>query len=209
MAIKAVIFDLGGVLVRTEFPEVRHQLELQLNLQPGTMDRAIWGSKEWELAQTGALSYEEYWKRVGATLGLATPQEIRDFRRQYFSGDRVDPELVSLIEALRPRYKIGLLSNAPDRLGAWLENDWGIKHLFDAIVYSAQVGMVKPDERMFRLILDQLAVQPSEALLIDDYPRNVEAALALGLEAIRFTGTEALMKELRQYLVWGTRERDA
>jgi epoxide hydrolase-like predicted phosphatase len=209
MAIKAVIFDLGGVLVRTEFPEVRHQLELQLGLQPGTMDRAIWGSKEWELAQTGALSYEEYWKRVGATLGLATPQDIRDFRRQYFSGDRVDPELVSLIEALRPRYKIGLLSNAPYRLGTWLENDWGIKHLFDAIVYSAQVGMVKPDERMFRLILDQLAVQPSEALLIDDYPRNVEAALALGLEAIRFTGTEALMKELRQYLVWGTRERDA
>jgi epoxide hydrolase-like predicted phosphatase len=209
MAIKAVIFDLGGVLVRTEFPEVRHQLELQLGLQPGTTDRAIWGSKEWELAQTGALSYEEYWKRVGATLGLATPQDIRDFRRQYFSGDRVDPELVSLIEALRPRYKIGLLSNAPDRLGTWLENDWGIKHLFDAIVYSAEVGMVKPDERMFRLILDQLAVQPSEALLIDDYPRNVEAALALGLEAIRFTGTEALVKELRQYLVWGTRERDA
>ena len=204
MAIKAVIFDLGGVLVRTEFPEVRRQLELQLGFQPGTVDRTIWGSKEWELAQIGALSYEEYWERVGATLGLATPQEIADFRRQYFSGDQVDQELVSLIEELRPRYKIGLLSNAPDRLGTWLENEWGIKHLIDAIVYSAQVGMVKPDQRMFQLILEQLAVEPSEALLIDDYPRNVEAALALGMKAIRFTSTEALQDDLRQYLVRDT-----
>ena len=204
MTIKAVIFDLGGVLVRTEFPEVRHQLELQLGFQRGTVDRTIWGSKEWGLAQIGALTYEEYWERVGATLGLATPQEIADFRRQYFSGDRVDQELVSLIEKLRPRYKIGLLSNAPDRLGTWLENEWGIKHLFDAIVYSARVGMVKPDQRMFQLILEQLAVEPSEALLIDDYPLNVEAALALGMEAIRFTSTEALQDDLRQYLVWDT-----
>jgi 2-haloacid dehalogenase len=48
-----------------------------------------------------------------------------------------------------------------------------------------------------------LAVEPSEALLIDDDPRNVEAALALGMEAIRFTSTEALRDDLRQYLVWG------
>jgi 2-haloacid dehalogenase len=56
---------------------------------------------------------------------------------------------------------------------------------------------------MFQLILEQLAVEPSEALLIDDDPRNVEAALALGMEAIRFTSTEALRDDLRQYLVWG------
>jgi epoxide hydrolase-like predicted phosphatase len=202
MAIKAVIFDLGGVLVRTEFPEVRHQLELQLGFQPGTMDRTIWGSKEWELAQIGALTYEEYWNRVGATLGLSTPQEIADFRRQYFSGDRVDQELVGLIEELRPRYKIGLLSNAPDKLDTWLENDWGIVHLFDAIVYSGKVGMVKPDPRIYQLILERLEIQSAEALFVDDYPRNIDAALSLGMAAIRFTSTEALRDDLRQYLVW-------
>lgn len=202
MAIKAVIFDLGGVLVRTEYPEVRHQLELELGFQPDTVDRTIWESKEWELAQIGALSYEEYWERVGATLGLGTPQEIADFRRRYFSGDRVDQGLVSLIEELRPRYKIGLLSNAPDRLEIWLENEWGIKHLFDVIVYSAQAGMAKPDPTMFQLILEQLAVEPFEALFIDDDPRNVEAALALGMEAIRFTSTEATRDDLRRHLTW-------
>jgi FMN phosphatase YigB (HAD superfamily) len=115
-------------------------LELQLGFQPGTVDRTIWGSKEWELAQIGALTYEEYWERVGATLGLATPQEIADFRRQYFSGDRVDQELVSLIKELRPGCKIGLLSNAPDRLETWLEDNWGIKHLFDVPAHPRAVG---------------------------------------------------------------------
>jgi epoxide hydrolase-like predicted phosphatase len=202
MTIKAVIFDLGGVLVRTEFPEVRRRLELRMGLEPGTVGRAIWGSKEWELAQIGALSYEEYWKSVGAALGLSSPQEIADFRREYFSADRVDQELVRLIKELRSRYKIGLLSNAPDKLGVWLENEWGIKHLFDAIVYSADVGMVKPDPRIYQLTLERLAVEPSEALFVDDYSRNIEAALALGMRAILFTSTKALEEDLKQYLVW-------
>ncbi len=202
MTIKAVIFDLGGVLVRTEFPEVRRRLELRLGLEPGTVGRAVWGSKEWELAQIGALSYEEHWRSVGATLGLSSPQEIADFRREYFSADRVDQELVRVIEALRSRYRIGLLSNAPDKLGVWLENDWGIKHLFDAIVYSADVGMVKPDPRIYQLTLERLAVEPSEALFVDDYSRNIEAALALGMRAILFTSTKALKEELQQYVGW-------
>jgi epoxide hydrolase-like predicted phosphatase len=203
MTIKAVIFDLGGVLVRTEFPEVRRRLELRLGLEPDAVGRAIWGSKEWELAQTGALSYEDYWHSVGAKLGLSSPQEIADFRREYFSADRVDQELVRLIEALRACYKIALLSNAPDKLGVWLENDWGISHLFDAIVYSADVGMVKPDPRIYQLTLKRLAVEPSEALFVDDYSRNVEAAVAVGMKTILFTSTQALKEALKPYVVWG------
>jgi epoxide hydrolase-like predicted phosphatase len=209
MNVKAVIFDLGGVLVRTEFPDVRRQLERRLGFSPGTIDRTVWGSEDWELAQSGALSYEEYWARVGPQLGLSTPQETADFRREYFSGDRVDQELVRLIEQLRTHYKIGLLSNAPDRLGVWLENDWGIAHLFDAIVYSGKVGLTKPDPRIYHLILDELAIQPAEAIFVDDYPRNIEAALALGMKAIRFTSTTALKEELGRYEVWNSEERDA
>jgi epoxide hydrolase-like predicted phosphatase len=204
MAIKAVIFDLGGVLVRTEFPEVRQQLEQRLGFPRGTLGQTVWGGEDWEMAQIGRISYEEYWRRVGDALGLSTEQEIVGFRREYFSGDRVDEELVSLIKELRLRYKIGLLSNAPDRLGLWLDEEWGIKDLFDSVVYSAQVGVAKPDPSMFHLSLDELDVTPSEALFIDDYSRNIDAALALGILAIRFTSTKALKQELRQYVDWGT-----
>jgi epoxide hydrolase-like predicted phosphatase len=209
MGIEAVIFDLGGVLVRTEFPEVRHELARKLGLEPRALERTVWGSEDWELAQVGTITYEEYWQRVAAALGLSTPKELSEFRREYFSGDRVDQELVRLIERLRKRYKIGLLSNAPDKLEIWLENDWGIRGLFDAIVYSAQVGVAKPDPAMFHLILDRLGLSPSEALFIDDFPRNVEAALALGMKAIRFTGTDALLDEVPRYLSWGAGDESA
>jgi epoxide hydrolase-like predicted phosphatase len=209
MGIEAVIFDLGGVLVRTEFPEVRHELARKLGLEPRALERTVWGGEDWELAQVGTITYEEYWQRVAAALGLSTPKELSEFRRQYFSGDRVDRELVHLIERLRKQYKIGLLSNAPDKLEIWLENDWGIRGLFDAIVYSAQVGVAKPDPAMFHLILDRLGLSPSEALFIDDFPRNVEAALALGMKAIRFTGTDALLDELPRYLSWSAGDESA
>ena len=208
MVIKAVIFDLGGVLVRTEFPEVRQRLEERLGCAPGTLDRIVWGGETWELAQSGRISYEEYWRRVGDDLGFSTEEEIKDFRREYFSGDRLDQELVSLIEALRPRYKIGLLSNAPDRLDTWLEEEWGIRGLFDSIVYSAKVGLVKPDPSIFHLILEQLDVAPSEALFIDDFPCNIETALALGMQALRFTSTKALKEELRRYVDWDTEDTE-
>jgi epoxide hydrolase-like predicted phosphatase len=209
MSIKAVIFDLGGVLVRTEFPEVRQRLEERLGFARGTLGRTVWGGEDWELAQIGRISYEEYWKRVGAALGFSTEQEIRDFRREYFSGDRIDEELVSLIKELRPAYKIGLLSNAPDRLGIWLDEEWGIKDLFDSIVYSAKVGLVKPNPSIFHLSLEQLDVAPSEALFIDDYPRNIDAALVLGMQAIRFISTKALKEELRQYVDWSTGDTES
>ncbi len=208
MAIKAVIFDLGGVLVRTEFPEVRQRLEERLGFTPGTLGQMVWGGEDWELAQTGRISYEEYWRRVGAALGFSTEQEIRDFRCEYFSGDRVDEELVRLIRELRPCYRIGLLSNAPDRLGIWLDEEWGIKDLFDSIIYSAKVGVAKPDPSIFHLSLEQLGLTPTEALFIDDFSPNIDAALALGMQAIRFTNTKTLREELRQYADWGTEDAE-
>jgi len=208
MAIKAVIFDLGGVLVRTEFPEVRQRLEERLGFTPGTLGQTVWGGEDWELAQTGRISYEEYWRRVGAALGFSTEQQIRDFRREYFSGDRVDEELVRLIRELRPCYKIGLLSNAPDRLGIWLDEEWGIKDLFDSIIYSAKVGVAKPDPSIFHLSLEQLGLTPTEALFIDDFSPNIDAALALGMQAIRFTNTKTLKEELRRYVDWGTEDAE-
>jgi epoxide hydrolase-like predicted phosphatase len=208
MAIKAVIFDLGGVLLRTTSPEFRSRLEETMRLAPGTLDERIWGGPDWKLAEVGAISYEEYWRRVGASLGLSTPEEIAAFRQEYFSGDHMDQELVELIRDLRARYKIGLLSNAPDKLGYWLHESWDIKRFFDAVVYSAEVGIAKPDPRIYRLILEQLGVQPAQSLLIDDLLDNVDAATALGMKAIHFTDTKTLKEELQEYVVWGSEERD-
>jgi len=68
--------------------------------------------------------------------------------------------------------------------------------LFDAQVFSYQVGALKPDPRMYRAILAALDVPPEESLFIDDAPANVQGALATGMQALRFVGVDALLQDL-------------
>jgi putative hydrolase of the HAD superfamily len=104
--------------------------------------------------------------------------------------------VVALAERLHRRLPLGLLSNATDELEELLETRFGIHHLFDVVINSARVGVAKPDARAYRLALEGLQVEPSEALFIDDKPRNVRAAEALGIHSVHFTGADALEREL-------------
>jgi putative hydrolase of the HAD superfamily len=72
--------------------------------------------------------------------------------------------------------------------------------VFDVIVFSAEVGLAKPDRRIYQLALDRLRVQSAEAIFIDDVQENVEAAQAIGMAAIRFENTEQTMTKIERYL---------
>jgi len=146
---------------------------------------------------------------VGATrLGLRVAMvsavgddPVGEFVERFFAGDRIDQALVRLIRELRARgYRVGLLSNAPPGRAANSSpaGRWGMEDLFDAQVFSYQVGALKPDPRTYQAILNTLGVKAQEALFVDDSPANVAGARAAGMAAVRFVGTTALMEELRK-----------
>jgi len=196
--IKAVIFDVGGVLVRTDDPAPRQRLAEELGLPLKTLYGIAFGGETWNQVQTGHISYDEHWQAAGRRLGLAWPDEVIAFRTAFFAGDRLDRNLIALIQRLRPRYKIALLSNAPDNLRHWITSEWSIpEDTFDAIVISAEAGVTKPDPAIFCTALARLGVEPHEAIFVDDFIENVQAAQALGIEAIHFTSPEALLEELK------------
>ena len=68
--------------------------------------------------------------------------------------------------------------------------------LFDDILVSGKVGLVKPDPAIFRLMLSRFGLDPSATIFVDDSPENVEAATAMGLKAFHFSGPENLVKDL-------------
>jgi HAD superfamily hydrolase (TIGR01509 family) len=90
---------------------------------------------------------------------------------------------VDLVRALRPRYKVSVLSNADGTLRGRLESD-GPHHLFDDIVVSAEVGMAKPEPAVFHLAVERLGVAAGECVFVDDWDQNVEAARAVGMVAV-------------------------
>ncbi len=182
---RAVIFDLGGVLLRTEDPAPRRRLEAQLGLSPGQAEALVFHSPMGRQAQMGRITAQELWQWVGHRLGL-TPPQLAAFRAAFWAGDRLDRELVALIRRLRPRYQTALLSNAFDDLRPMLTETLAIADAFDTVVISAEEGAMKPDPAIYRRVLERLGRKPDECVFVDDFLENVEGARRLGLAAIHY-----------------------
>ncbi|HHX63910.1 MAG TPA: HAD family phosphatase [Chloroflexi bacterium] len=200
MTIRAVVFDWGGVIQRTRSHMPRQRLDDELGLPRGGVERAVFESAVWEQASTGRCSADDAWEAIATSLRVA-PDDLDEFVRRFFAGDRVDDEIVALIRRLRGRgVPVGLLSNAPPgRTRGTVAARWGMEGLFDVQVFSYEVGVLKPDARMYRAVLAALDVPAEDALFIDDSPANVRGALDVGMAAVLFTGTEALRGDLARY----------
>lgn len=193
--IKAVIFDYGGVLMRTVDPRPRRELEHELGLERFGTDRLVFGHPLWDHAQLGEVASERFWGAVAERLGVDA-EGLDAFRQRFWAGDRLDRNLVALIEGLRGRgYAVGLLSNNPASLRQRVEAL--MPGIFDSCVISGQDGVMKPDPAIYALALERLGMQPGEAVFVDDAERNVEGARRAGLEAIHFRGLALLRRDLR------------
>jgi epoxide hydrolase-like predicted phosphatase len=194
--LRAVIFDYGGVLMRTVDPRPRWELERRLKLAPGGTYEAVFGSPLWDQVQLGRVSSEEFWADIGQRLGL-NAEKVAEFRQAFRAGDRLDEELVALICHLRDEgYRTALLSNAPAGLRQRLV-ELGIDDAFELVLVSGEEGLMKPDPAIFELALEQLGVTAEEAVFVDDFRENVAAARRVGLVATWFRGLPLLRRRLR------------
>src|SRR5690348_124505 len=100
--VKAIIFDFGGVLVRTGDPAGRREWEARLGMRPGELERIVHGSELWLRAQRGDITVEDYWHGVADELGIPH-EDIPALRDDYFRDDYLDRELMALIASLRAR----------------------------------------------------------------------------------------------------------
>ena len=89
-----------------------------------------------------------------------------------------------------------ILSNMGDNVLASVEREFDWIHRFDVLVWSFQLHMAKPDPAIYRHLLDELGVQPEEALFLDDKLVNIEAALDMGMKAIPFSTVDRLRADL-------------
>jgi glucose-1-phosphatase len=196
MSIRAVIWDLGGVMLRTEDVGPRQAMAERLGMSRLELEEIVFGKEAGKRAQCGEIGVTEHWTAVVAPFGMT----IQAFQAEFFGGDRLDYALVEAIRGLKPRYRTGLLSNAFLDLRGLMTEQWKIADAFDAMVISAEAGMMKPDERIYRLALEQLGVAPEEAIFVDDFRRNVEGARQVGLQAIHFREIQQAWSELEQIL---------
>lgn len=198
--IKAVIFDMGGVLVRTEDRAPREALAARLGMTSQDLERLVFNSESAILAELGRITDEEHWATLCRELRLSV-DVCRDLQEQFWAGDRMDYALLDFLRRLRPTIKTGLLSNAWMGTREGVSRRFGGLEVFDVAVFSAEIGMRKPEEGAYRFILDRLGVHPAEAIFVDDSRENVEAAQALGMHAVRFLSPEQARQAVRRVLI--------
>jgi FMN phosphatase YigB (HAD superfamily) len=198
MSVKAVIFDIGGVLVQQVDRTRARSWETRLNLEEGSLGRVIWTMPISAQAEIGRASEDAVWAAVADRFQL-NPIDLAALRGDFFSGSVWNERLIDYARSLRSRYTTGVISNAWPNARADVKR-WVNGDTFDDLIFSAEVGLAKPDRRIFELAVDRLQVQPAEAIFIDDVQQNVEAAQAIGLAAIRFLNSDQTINDIEQYL---------
>jgi HAD superfamily hydrolase (TIGR01509 family) len=203
--IRAVLFDIGGVIIRTDNPGPRQRLGERFGLDRDAMDALVFGCPASQAAELGLETEAAVWSSVKLALGLSD-EELSEFKREFWAGDSLDRSLVDLAASLRPGLKTGLLTNAwnPSPLSIFtLQHglpDALAQAAYDVVISSAAVGVKKPDRRIFEIAVERLGVQFSETAFIDDNAANIAAAKRLGMHAIRFREPTQAIKALRKLL---------
>ena len=199
MTIHAIIWDIGGVLERTEDPAPRENLAKRLGIETRDLAHLIFGHSDNFRVQRGEISMNDHWKNVADTLNI-TEDELAVVREEFFGGDRLDMELVNYIRQLKHDYCTAVLSNYMSHLRHRITEEWQIDDAFHHLFISAEVGHMKPHPEIYSLVLETLGYAPEETVFIDDFIENIEGAGEVGIRGILFQNPEQVKMELNKIL---------
>jgi epoxide hydrolase-like predicted phosphatase len=198
MSIRAVFFDLGGVLLRTEFQAPRQQLAERLGMEYDDLVKIVFDSDSGIKATMGEISSDQHWDSIMKRLKLPA-SELDPIRDEFFAGDILDRTLLDYLRSLRGKYKTGLISNAWGDLREFIVRE-KFDDAFDKMIISAEVGAAKPEPKIFQIALEQFGVKPKEAVFVDDFLINIEGCEKVGIKGIHFKDSESTLQQLKKLL---------
>jgi len=185
MPIRAIVFDVGGVLEITPDLGVTAKWEQRLQLKPGELDERLHGV--WRGGSLGTLTEEEVHTSIGEIMGMSAAQVdafMDDIWAEYLG--TLNVELTEYFRRLRPKYQTAILSNSFVGARRREQERYHFDELCDFIIYSHEVGMSKPDRRIYALTCERLGVQPAEVIFLDDREAAIDAAREYGMHGILF-----------------------
>lgn len=196
---RAVVFDIGGVLQINPDTGWTSRWAGRLGLTAADLEARL--DPLWAPGVTGEATLTEIEARIGVELGLdaAAVTALMDEVWAEYLGSANAP-LLDYIAGLRPRYRLGILSNSFVGAREREEAVYGFSARFDVIVYSHEIGIGKPDPRAYAIVSEQLAVPAAEIVFVDDLEVNVAAARAVGMTGVHLRQTSGTIKRLRRIL---------
>lgn len=193
-----VLFDLGNILVHLHSVD---RFWPGLKPEPGTLAF----SERWKISkavhrlETGKITdFDDFYREAKAEMGFTAG--IEEFRLGYLEiiGQPFD-ETLPILNTLYSRFSLQLLSNTSDVHWQHCAKTLGLGHFFNRVFVSYELGVMKPDPEIYRLILDEIDRDPETIYFFDDRPENVETALKFGINAHLSWGGAQLLRQLREF----------
>ena len=208
MAIKAVIFDIGGVIVDADLERYASMAARLFQGQEADVRLAV----QQRLAglETGKIDSATFWKEVGESLwsqGKGKPAEVTQtqglWRRVLADTMKINLQMLNLCWSLhRKGVIVAALSNTIREHAEHLVQV-GAYQPFHPCVLSCEVGLRKPDKAIYQLTAKKAGKATKECLFVDDSLANVEGARAAGMAVHHFTGLQPLIQELGKHKLFG------
>jgi epoxide hydrolase-like predicted phosphatase len=195
MPIRAIVFDIGGVLEYTEAMTFDERWEKELGLEAGAMlNRMI---DTWGGGSIGIVSLEEIHEKMGEVLGMSEAQ-VNDYMEEMWASylGTLNQELYDYFKSLRPRFQTALLSNSFVGAREREEEAYKFSEVCDFIIYSHEVGLQKPKPAIYALTCEELGVSPQEVIFLDDRESLIEAAKAFGMQGVVFRDNAQTIAEI-------------
>ena len=194
--VRAIIFDIGRVLIRVDVARAMGGLADGVSLSPEEVWSALEKDPRWKDWQEGRISPQDWHLHVSRRLGskLSFEQFVEVWNRA------LDPTPIheeAFLEKLGKKYRLAVLSNTDPLHVAHLEKTYGFCQLFPVRIYSCSVGASKPNPVIYKEALQACKVRAQEAVYVDDVPAYAQAASQLGMRGIVFKSPEQLQSDLR------------
>lgn len=192
--LRALILDFGGVLSHQQPADWYRSTAAELGVSEAAFRDAYWRHR---MAYDSGLPVAEYWRRVHETIGRPyAPSRLEHLiESDLASWTHYRDEVWAMARAFREAGGLSaFLSNSGPEMMARVRADRSPESCFDVVIVSCEVGLAKPDRRIYELSLSRLAVTAGQALFVDDREDNIEGAARLGLRTLHFTDDQAVEK---------------
>lgn len=201
MKIKAIIFDLGGVVIDLDFSNFYNKIITQSPLNKPQTPIMLEFFRQSDIYHQGNMTDDEFYQLACDLLQVCMldQSEFFDAFNSIISGFNI--EVIELIKSIREsnRYKLLALSNV--NASHWdyiLKEKWDFIKYFDELILSHEIHLIKPDPKIFTYAIHKAGCKPKQIVFIDDGLNNIRSALDLGIIGIKYTNTVELTEELKK-----------
>lgn len=194
--IKAIVFDFGGVIAKTDKEEVATYLADSLTISKSEAYKIL---KELKTNTLDLDDEKEFWNQYFESVRKIPPENwCEKFNQARFAALKEIPGMVQIVKNLQAEgFLTPLLSNVRESSAA-IKGKLGLYELFSPVRLSYETKIKKPDPDAFYQLLNELGLSSKEAIFIDNKEENVNAARELGFDAILFIDADHLLLELEK-----------